>query len=160
MILTRIRKTILTSNAQSSLSKSFINANTAQNLSSILNNPHNSLSDNSWSTWLYSSSTISQPPQHTDFTPTNSIKTLTNFTRSDFNPYVSSLSDHYSRFEDIRNHANVDNSENVKSLPDDDVMAGYPGRASLFESDVRGLTRLIPGPFRPFPGHPKCTHLA
>ncbi|GJT44357.1 vacuolar protein sorting-associated protein 54, chloroplastic isoform X1 [Tanacetum coccineum] len=111
-------------NSSSSLSKSFSNANnTTQNLSSILNNPHNSLSDNSWSTWWYSSSTISQPPQLTDFTPPNSIKTLTNFTRSDFNPYVSSLSDHYSRFEDIRNHANVENSENVKSLPDDDVMA-------------------------------------
>ena len=115
-----------TNTNSNSLSKSFSNANsTTQNLSSILNNPHNNLSDSSWSTWWYSSSTTSQPPQLTDFTPPNAIKTLTNFTRSDFNAYVSSLSDHYSRFEDIRNHASVENRESLKSLPDDDdVMAG------------------------------------
>ncbi|KAI3800624.1 hypothetical protein L1987_28717 [Smallanthus sonchifolius] len=89
------------SSASSLLSKTLSDAST-QSLSSILNNPH--VSDASWVGWWSSSTAAVQIPE---FAPPSSNKTLgSEITRSDFTSYVSSISDHHSRFEDIRNHSN------------------------------------------------------
>ncbi|KAF5811438.1 putative vacuolar protein sorting-associated protein [Helianthus annuus] len=93
------------SSTSSLLSKSLSDAST-QSLSSILNNPH--LSDGSWSGWWSSSTAAVQIPEFAP--PVN--KTLGfEITRSDFTRYVSSISDHYNRFEDIRNHSNKENRD-------------------------------------------------
>ncbi|KAL5805613.1 hypothetical protein ACOSQ4_028346 [Xanthoceras sorbifolium] len=84
----------------SSLTKTISDAS-IQSLSSILNNP-NVGSDASWVGWWSSSSTLISPPE---FTPLSAAKAASEVTRSDFSPYLSSVSDPYSRFEDIRHHA-------------------------------------------------------
>jgi vacuolar protein sorting-associated protein 54 len=68
------------------------------NLSSILNNP-------------LSSTTISSP----EFTPISSTKSTSTLTRSDFLPYLSSLSDPFHRFDEIRKHANRE----ISTISDD-----------------------------------------
>lgn len=89
------------------LSKTLSDA-TTQNLSSILNNPHN-VSDGSWSSWWSSSTAVTLP----EFAPPSINKTLAiEPTRSDFGSYISSIADHHSRFEDIRNHSNKESKEN------------------------------------------------
>uniref|UniRef100_A0A2N9H029 Vacuolar protein sorting-associated protein 54 C-terminal domain-containing protein n=1 Tax=Fagus sylvatica TaxID=28930 RepID=A0A2N9H029_FAGSY len=76
-------------------------AASSQSLSSILNNPHVGKSD--W--WWYSSSSSSLTPP--EFAPLIS-KSASEVSRSDFLPYLSSVSEPYHRFEDIRNHATKD----------------------------------------------------
>ncbi|KAI3741427.1 hypothetical protein L1987_59099 [Smallanthus sonchifolius] len=89
------------SSASSLLSKTLSDAST-QSLSSILNNPH--VSDASWAGWWSSSTAAVQIPE---FAPPSANKTLgSEIARSDFTSYVSSISDHHSRFEDIGNHSN------------------------------------------------------
>ncbi|MFS7889546.1 putative vacuolar protein sorting-associated protein [Helianthus anomalus] len=113
-----LRSAKLTGNRQNSsslLSKTLSDA-TTQNLSSILNNPH--VSDSSWSGWWSSSSTAVQIP---DFAPLSGTKTTSGgveISRSDFASYLTSVSDQYNRFEDIRNHSNNERSKDSK---DDDV---------------------------------------
>lgn len=93
-------------NSSSLLSKTLSDA-TTQNLSSILNNPH--VSDGSWSGWWSSSTAAVQVPE---FAPPSVTKTSGfEITRSDFTSYLSSISDHYSRFEDIRNHSNKESKD-------------------------------------------------
>ncbi|KAI3824685.1 hypothetical protein L1987_06154 [Smallanthus sonchifolius] len=93
------------SSSSSLLSKTLSDAST-QSLSSILNNPH--VSDNSWTGW-WSSSTAVQIPE---FAPPSANKTAgIEISRSDFTSYVSSISDHHSRFEDIRNHSNKESKD-------------------------------------------------
>ncbi|KAK4834474.1 hypothetical protein QYF36_023395 [Acer negundo] len=89
---------------QPSLTKTISDAS-IQSLSSILNNP-NVGSDASWVGW-WSSSTLISPPE---FAPLSTTKAASEVTRSDFNPYLSSISDPYSRFEDIRDHATKEES--------------------------------------------------
>nr|XP_043620581.1 vacuolar protein sorting-associated protein 54, chloroplastic [Erigeron canadensis] len=104
------RSMVRTSNPNSSslLSKTLSDA-TTQNLSSILNNPHDSVSDGSWSSWWSSTTSVQLP----DFAPPSVSKTPgIDLSRSDFASYLSSLSDHYTRFEDIRNHSNQENLDN------------------------------------------------
>ncbi|KAK3025298.1 hypothetical protein RJ639_042692 [Escallonia herrerae] len=93
----------------SSLAKSISDAS-SQSLSSILNNPHVGKSgfygsDASWSGW-WSSSTAVAPPE---FAPLVAYKPGSELTRSDFQPYLSSVSEQYSRFEDIRNYSSKEN---------------------------------------------------
>ncbi|KAJ6792534.1 putative vacuolar protein sorting-associated protein 54, chloroplastic [Iris pallida] len=73
-----------------------------QNLSSILNNPltggPTSSSSSPWSLWPTSSSPDPLPlPTPPDLGP--------EVTSADFRPYLLSISDPFSRFEDIRNHS-------------------------------------------------------
>ncbi|CAI9293123.1 unnamed protein product [Lactuca saligna] len=93
------------STPSSLLSKSLSDAST-QNLSSILNNPH--VSDGSWVGWWSSSTAV----QVAEFAPPSANKTPgLEITRSDFTSYLSSISDHHSRFEDIRNHSNKESRD-------------------------------------------------
>ncbi|KAK9064384.1 hypothetical protein SSX86_015766 [Deinandra increscens subsp. villosa] len=104
------------SSSSSLLSKTLSDAST-QSLSSILNNPHGS--DSSWSGW-WSSSTAVQIPE---FAPPSVNKTSgVEVSRSDFASYVSSISDQYSRFEDIRNHSNNENKESKERSKEEDVI--------------------------------------
>ncbi|XP_062084241.1 vacuolar protein sorting-associated protein 54, chloroplastic [Humulus lupulus] len=87
------------SNSDANASSANTSTSTSQSLSSILNNPNASESV-SWIGW-WSSSTSVAPPE---FTPLSS-KASSDVSRSDFQPYVASISDPYNRFEDIRNHS-------------------------------------------------------
>ncbi|KAG5516026.1 hypothetical protein RHGRI_036913 [Rhododendron griersonianum] len=87
---------------------------TSQSLASILNNPHavkSGLYDpSSWSGW-WSSSAAATP---LDFAPLSSTSkaaaSVPDPTRSDFQPYLSSISGPHGRFKDIRNHSNKESS--------------------------------------------------
>ncbi|KAL4563726.1 hypothetical protein LXL04_027771 [Taraxacum kok-saghyz] len=93
------------SSPTSLLAKTLSDAST-QNLSSILNNPH--VSDGSWAGWWSSSTAV----QVAEFAPPSANKTPgLEITRSDFTSYLSSISDHHSRFEDIRNHSNKESKD-------------------------------------------------
>ncbi|KAL9687460.1 hypothetical protein QQ045_031863 [Rhodiola kirilowii] len=81
----------------SSSSKSVIDG-TSQSLASILNNPHNS--DASWLGWWSSAPSLTIP----EFAPIPSAKAASAVSRLDFNNYLSPISEHYNRFEDIRDH--------------------------------------------------------
>ncbi|XP_038679794.1 vacuolar protein sorting-associated protein 54, chloroplastic-like isoform X1 [Tripterygium wilfordii] len=91
--------------SSSSLAKSISDAG-GQSLSSILNNPHSGKSgiyvSDAWVGWWSSSSSSVAVPE---FSPLVSTKAASNVSRSDFNQYLSSVSEQYSRFEDIRNHS-------------------------------------------------------
>ncbi|WCJ24438.1 Vacuolar protein sorting-associated protein 54 chloroplastic [Euphorbia peplus] len=104
------------SRANSSSSKSISDAG-IQSLSSILNNPHVGKSgvyssDGSWIGW-WSSSTAIAPP---DFAPLIPNKAPSDLSRSDFQPYLSSISDSYSRFEDIRNHSSNEEISSFENI--------------------------------------------
>ncbi|KAI3681289.1 hypothetical protein L6452_36079 [Arctium lappa] len=88
------------------LSKSLSDAST-QSLSSILNNPH--VSDGSWVGW-WSSSTAVQVPEFAPPPPANKTPG-SEITKSEFISYLSSISEHHSRFEDIRNHSNKESRD-------------------------------------------------
>ncbi|KEH37803.1 putative vps54-likeVacuolar protein sorting-associated protein [Medicago truncatula] len=94
---THLNRTTSTSSSTSSPSFSK-DSSTIQSLSSILNNP-------------LSSTTISSP----EFTPISSTKSTSTLTRSDFLPYLSSLSDPFHRFDEIRKHANNE----ISTISDD-----------------------------------------
>ncbi|CAK9167419.1 unnamed protein product [Ilex paraguariensis] len=96
----------------SSLTKSFSDAS-SQSLSSILNNPHKS--DASWVGWWssFSSSTSAAAPP--EFAPLGTNKPGSEITRSDLQPYLSSISQQYNRFEDIRNHSTKE-SRDLESI--------------------------------------------
>ncbi|KAJ9565429.1 hypothetical protein OSB04_001395 [Centaurea solstitialis] len=105
------------SSSSSLLSKSLSDAST-QSLSSILNNPHVSSDASSWVAWWSSSTAAVQLPE---FAPIPATKTLASeITRSEFLPYLSSISDHHSRFQDIRNHSNKErkNIDDENNPPD------------------------------------------
>ncbi|KAG2238466.1 LOW QUALITY PROTEIN: vacuolar protein sorting-associated protein 54, chloroplastic [Brassica napus] len=103
------------SSSHSSLTKSISDAS-SQSLSSILNNPHVGKSgvygtDASWVGWWSSSSTSVSP---SEFSPVASAKLPgSELTRSDFNTYISSISDSHSRFEDIINHTKEESSSEL-----------------------------------------------
>ncbi|CAI0546146.1 unnamed protein product [Linum tenue] len=105
------------SRTKSSLSKSLSDAS-SQSLSSILNNPHVGKSgvygtDASWVGWWSSSSTAVAPPE---FTPLISSKAASDVSRSDFQSYLSSISEFYNRFEDIRNHTTKEETLKLESI--------------------------------------------
>ncbi|XP_048496751.1 vacuolar protein sorting-associated protein 54, chloroplastic isoform X2 [Beta vulgaris subsp. vulgaris] len=84
------------------------------NLSSILNNPHSSRSSDasSWLGWWSSSTSVPLP----EFSPINTSKPELDANKSDFQPYLSSISEHYARFEDIRNHSSQENVDIIESI--------------------------------------------
>lgn len=83
------------------------------NLSSILNNPHASRSgDASWLGWWSSSTSVTLP----EFAPINTSKPELDVNRANFQPYLASISDSYTRFEDIRNHSSKENVESVENI--------------------------------------------
>lgn len=84
------------------------------NLSSILNNPHSSRSSDasSWLGWWSSPTSVILP----EFAPINTSKPELDASKSDFQPYLNSISEHYARFEDIRNHSSRENVEVVESI--------------------------------------------
>ncbi|PPD68602.1 hypothetical protein GOBAR_DD34524 [Gossypium barbadense] len=78
-----------------------------QTLSSVLNNPHAGKLEASWGWWSVA------PPE---FAPLTSTKAACDLTRSDFQSYVSSISDSYYRFEDIRNHTTKEQTLDVDNI--------------------------------------------
>ncbi|EOY25516.1 VPS54 isoform 1 [Theobroma cacao] len=80
----------------------------SQSLSSILNNPHAARLEASWVGWW----SVSPP----EFAPLISTKASSDLTRSDFQSYVSSVSDSYHRFEDIRNHSTKEQTLDVDNI--------------------------------------------
>ncbi|XWS20712.1 hypothetical protein CRYUN_Cryun31cG0126300 [Craigia yunnanensis] len=79
-----------------------------QSLSSILNNPHAGKLEASWVGWW----SVSPP----EFAPLASTKASSDLARSDFQSYVSSISDSYNRFEDIRNHTTKEQTLDVDNI--------------------------------------------
>ncbi|XP_022572531.2 vacuolar protein sorting-associated protein 54, chloroplastic isoform X1 [Brassica napus] len=98
--------------SHSSLTKSISDAS-SQSLASILNNPHVGKSgvygtDASWVGWWSSSVSPSE------FSPLAATKLPgSDLTRSDFNTYLSSISDSHNRFEDIINHTKEESSSDL-----------------------------------------------
>ncbi|XP_056694553.1 vacuolar protein sorting-associated protein 54, chloroplastic [Spinacia oleracea] len=84
------------------------------NLSSILNNPHSSRSSDasSWLGWWSSPTSVILP----EFAPINASKPELDSNKSDFQPYLNSISEHYARFEDIRNHSSKENLDIVDNI--------------------------------------------
>ncbi|XP_008218529.2 PREDICTED: vacuolar protein sorting-associated protein 54, chloroplastic [Prunus mume] len=62
---------------------------------------------NSWVGWWSSSASVA-PPEFAPLIPKSASDSVT---RSDFQPYLASISDHYNRFEDIINHVKKENSD-------------------------------------------------
>ncbi|CAL9003731.1 unnamed protein product [Prunus brigantina] len=89
-----------------SRSNSISDPNTSQSLASILNNP-NASDSSSWVGWWSSSASVA-PPEFAPLVPKSASDSVT---RSDFQPYLASISDHYNRFEDIINHVKKENSD-------------------------------------------------
>ncbi|KAK8950783.1 hypothetical protein KSP39_PZI004842 [Platanthera zijinensis] len=90
---------------------SFFSPSTAitQSLSSILNNPHASRSDASWS--IFWPSTSAGAPDFTaPIAPTVSFHEVS---RSECQPYLASISESYSRFEDVRNHTSRETGDAI-----------------------------------------------
>ncbi|KAF9667041.1 hypothetical protein SADUNF_Sadunf16G0291500 [Salix dunnii] len=104
------------------------NSNSIQNLSSVLNNPHSFKSSSDPSGWLGLWSVA--PP---DFTPIITKHPQPDISRSDFLPYLSSISDTYSRFEDIKNHTKNNEQESDLDLDLDAVGQGKALVACLRE---------------------------
>ncbi|XP_077221669.1 VPS54 [Tasmannia lanceolata] len=80
-------------------------------LASILNNPHVGKSgvyssEASWGSWWSSSTTNSS-----ELAPLTVNKTFSDVGRVDFQPYLASILDSYSKFEDIRHHTSKENSD-------------------------------------------------
>ena len=96
--------------ARTSSSKSIFE----HNLSSILNNPHSSRSSDasSWLGWWSSSNSVILP----EFSPINTSKPELDTNKSDFQPYIASISEHYARFEDICNHSSKESVDVVESI--------------------------------------------
>ncbi|CAL9156248.1 unnamed protein product [Musa hybrid cultivar] len=72
----------------------------SHSLASILNNPHAGRSDVSWTLW-WPSASAAAPDLAAPIVPSISFPEVA---RADFLPYLASVSDAYSRFEDILNH--------------------------------------------------------
>ncbi|KAG0482955.1 hypothetical protein HPP92_011039 [Vanilla planifolia] len=80
-----------------------------QSLSSILNNPHASRSDVPWSIFWPSTSAGSA-----DFAaPIAPSVSFPEISRADFQPYLSSITESYSRFEDVRNHSSRETGDGI-----------------------------------------------
>ncbi|XP_048424312.1 vacuolar protein sorting-associated protein 54, chloroplastic isoform X2 [Pyrus x bretschneideri] len=89
-----------------SRSNSISDPNTSQSLASILNNP-NASDASSWVGWWSSSASVA-PPEFAPLVPKSASDSVT---RSDFQPYLASVSDHYNRFADILNHVKKEKSD-------------------------------------------------
>lgn len=84
--------------------------NGGHSLASILNNPHVGKSgvyssDASWGAWWPSSSLNSA-----ESAPITVSKVLPEITRADFQPYLDSIAESYSRFKDVRSHSSREQS--------------------------------------------------
>ncbi|XP_039023431.1 vacuolar protein sorting-associated protein 54, chloroplastic-like isoform X2 [Hibiscus syriacus] len=79
-----------------------------QTLTSVLNNPHAGKLDASWGGWWSIA-----PPEFLPLTPT---KATSDLSRSDFQSYLTSISDSYNRFEDIRNHTSKEQTFDVDNI--------------------------------------------
>ncbi|KAM1526361.1 hypothetical protein ACFX15_010289 [Malus domestica] len=89
-----------------SRSNSISDPNTSQSLASILNNP-NASDASSWVGWWSSSASVA-PPEFAPLVPKSASDSVT---RSDFQPYLASVSDHYNRFAEIINHVKKEKSD-------------------------------------------------
>lgn len=100
---------ILRNSSSSSLAKS-ISDSGSQSLASILNNPHAGKSDYWWSP------TSSVPaPEFAPLPAANSAaipKPGSEVNKPDFGPYLSSITEHYSRFHDIQQHESLEGQDN------------------------------------------------
>ncbi|KAK1266372.1 hypothetical protein QJS04_geneDACA000203 [Acorus gramineus] len=81
----------------------------SQSLSSILNNPLGGRSgvygsDGSWGIWWPSSSAVPPDPSFAAI-PNKAVAALPDVTRADFQAYLSSISESFARFEDVRTHS-------------------------------------------------------
>ncbi|CAM6088872.1 unnamed protein product [Calypogeia fissa] len=89
-----------------------------QSLASVLNNPKLGkagiyASDASWGSWLFQGSNdpfVDAPP------PPLPPGTLQEVTRADFRPYLEKVSEHYSRFVDVRQHLGREQSSLASSV--------------------------------------------
>ncbi|XP_050221650.1 vacuolar protein sorting-associated protein 54, chloroplastic isoform X2 [Mercurialis annua] len=113
-----------------------------QSLSSILNNPHVGKSgvysaEGSWTAWWSSSSSASVPPP--EFTPL--IAKSSELTRSDFKPYLSSISESYSRFEDIQEHNTKENSNIGQDITSSNN-SNYSGQGEALVACLREVPAL------------------
>uniref|UniRef100_A0A2P2M9M5 Vacuolar protein sorting-associated protein 54 C-terminal domain-containing protein n=1 Tax=Rhizophora mucronata TaxID=61149 RepID=A0A2P2M9M5_RHIMU len=104
------------SRSNSTLKKSISDA-ASQSLSSILNNPHVGKSgvygsDGSWVGWWSSSTSVPFP----EFAPLISSKAVSDVSRSHFQGYLSSVSEPYHRFEDIRKHATKEETLDLENI--------------------------------------------
>eukprot|EP01018_Ginkgo_biloba_P033615 Gb_03763 [translate_table: standard] len=98
--------------------------NGGQSLASILNNPHVGKSgvyssDASWGAWWSSNSVNSAEPA-----PIVVSKTLPEITKADFQPYLDSIFESYSRFEDVRHHSSREQSNPATISPVKDNIEG------------------------------------
>nr|XP_027189277.1 vacuolar protein sorting-associated protein 54, chloroplastic isoform X2 [Cicer arietinum] len=124
-----------TSSASSTSSPSF-SKDAIQSLSSILNNP-------------LSSTTISSP----EFSPIVSTKSASEVTRSDFIPYLSTVSDPFHRFDDIRKHSTKEISADVDGAGEALVACLREVPSLYFKEDFRleeGATFRAACPFSTF----------
>lgn len=101
-------------------SSSFPGGSGSQSLASILNNPHVGKSgvygsDASWLTGWWSSSSTTGP---TELPPLTIKHNVPDVLRSEFDPYLSSISESYNKFEDIRNHTSKEESISTSSTED------------------------------------------
>ncbi|KAL0907629.1 hypothetical protein M5K25_022048 [Dendrobium thyrsiflorum] len=80
-----------------------------QSLSSILNNPHASRSDASWSIF-WPSASAGAPDFSAPIAPSVSLPDVS---RGEFQPYLSAIFESYSRFEDVRKHTSRETGDAI-----------------------------------------------
>lgn len=116
----KLNRTNSSTSSSSSPSFSKANSDSIHSLSSILNNPL--------------SSTIISPPE---FAPITTTKSASDVTRSDFLPYLSVVSDPFSRFDDIRKHSTKEISTDVDGAGEALVACLREVPALYFKEDFR-----------------------
>ncbi|KAK6916081.1 Vacuolar protein sorting-associated protein 54, C-terminal, partial [Dillenia turbinata] len=136
-----------TSSASSSSSpssfKSISDDGTSQSLASILNNPHVGKSDSSWVPlpwWSSSSSSSFSSP--TDFAPLVPKQPFLDVNKSNFHPYLASISDALGRFEDIRNHEIKERSDLEWQLMVSEEDGGVQGQGEALVACLREVPAL------------------
>ncbi|CAM6025253.1 unnamed protein product, partial [Sphagnum balticum] len=113
-----------------------------QSLASVLNNPHLGKSgiysnDSTWGTWLFP---VPNDLNAEAVPPTLPSGTLTEISKSDFKVYLDLISEPYSRFADVREHANREQSNEGNAVAAADVEA--EGRGTQGEGLVACLREI------------------
>ncbi|KAK6945695.1 Vacuolar protein sorting-associated protein 54, C-terminal [Dillenia turbinata] len=139
------RTSSVSSSSSLSSFKSISDDGTSQSLASILNNPHVGKSDSSWVPlpW-WSSSSSSSFPSPPDFAPLVPKQPLPDVSKSDFRPYLASISDAHGRFEDIRNHEIKERSdlESQLMVSEEDIIGGVQGQGEALVACLREVPAL------------------
>ncbi|XP_010274934.1 PREDICTED: vacuolar protein sorting-associated protein 54, chloroplastic [Nelumbo nucifera] len=120
-------------------SSSVSSSSYGQSLASILNNPHVGksgvyASEASWVGWFSSASSVG-PPELTPLTLNKAIS-FTEVNRSDFQPYLSSISESYGRFEDVRHHSSRENNDLVETSSVSSSSGGAGGEVSRGQGEA------------------------